>query len=127
MSESDDLTASGEEPRRISVSEHERRLRDMRCVVTESFPVSLHHCHSGSMCELGPEFPNPGWAQKQNPFLQIPLHIDVHVGPRGIDGSLGVIYWEGLYGSQVEMLHEVNSLLPYDIFEQARLWQNKTG
>jgi len=125
MSESEDLTASGEDTPRTSVSAHEKRLREMRCIVTEMYPVTLHHCHSGSMNNLGPEFRNPGMGEKNNPFLQIPLMAEYHVGVRGIDGSLGVETWEALFGTQVELLQEVNEQLEYDLWEQARMWSRE--
>ena len=107
---------------RISVTAHEKRLRQMRCVVTDSRPVTLHHCHGGSMLQLGPPFSNPGMAERNNPFFQIPILLEYHTGPRGIDGSLGVDSWEDLYGSQVELLGRVNDQLEYDLWEQAERW-----
>jgi hypothetical protein len=96
-------------------------------MVTGRYPVTLHHCHGGSMLSLGPEFPNPGMAQKQNPFLQIPLHAEYHVGPWGIDSKIGrsVKDWEGLFGSQLFHLERVNDRLPYDIWQQAKLWASQ--
>jgi len=125
MSESGDHILSGDQQQRISVSKHEKNLRQIRCVVSHRSPVTLHHCHSGSMCDLGPEFPNPGWAQRQNPFLQIPLVALYHVGNAGIDGSIGVVTWERTFGSQLDFLHEINGKLPYDIWNEARQWTSK--
>lgn len=105
----------------IPVSHHDRALRDMSCIVSQMRPVTLHHCHSGSMMELGPEFPNPGWAQRNNPFLQIPLHAKYHVGDFGVD-VIGVETWEDHFGSQVEHLEEINGMLNYDLWRQATLW-----
>lgn len=123
MSESEDRTASGEEPQRISVSRHEKNLRQLRCVVTASHPVTLHHCHGGSMLYL--EGDNPGMGEKNNPFFQIPIILEYHTGIRGIDGSLGVDSWEALYDNQVNLLDEVNDLLEYDLWEQAKLWSKE--
>jgi len=127
MSESDDHTQSGEEPRKISVSRHEKNLRELRCVVSMQYPVTLHHCHGGSMLDLGPGFPNPGMAEKNNPFLQIPLLLRYHTGSMAIDGSMGVETWEEIFGKQVDFLIEVNGQLEYDIWEQAILWNNENS
>lgn len=107
----------------VSVAQHERFLRQMHCVVSDSYPVTLHHCHGGSMLSLGPRFPNPGWAQRNNPFFQIPLHASYHIGQFGIDAGMGVETWERTFGRQLDFLAMVNADLPYDIFEQAELWQ----
>lgn len=123
MSESDDRTASGAEPQRISVSRHEKNLRKLRCVVTASVPVTLHHCHGGSMLYLAGQ--NPGMGERNNPFLQIPIILEYHTGIRGIDGSMGVDAWEAMYDNQVNLLDEVNDLLDYDLWEQAKLWSKE--
>ena len=125
MNESEDRTASGAEPQRISVSQHEKNLRELRCVVSDMYPVTLHHCHGGSMTELGPHLPNPGMGEKANPFFQIPLLLKFHTGDQGIDGAIGLAEWEAFFGTQVEFLWEVNSNLDYNIWEQAVLWSNE--
>lgn len=61
--------------------------------------------------------------QKQNPFLQIPLTAEYHVGCFGIDSGMGVDTWEEIYGTQMEHLAWVNNQLPYDIFRQALAWE----
>jgi len=109
----------------VSVTRHEKALRAMRCVVSDRHQVTLHHCHGGSMLDLGAEFPNPGMGQRNNPFLQIPLVAEYHVGQNGIDQGMGVKSWEEKYGDQVTYLKRVNWNLPYDLWEQARLWQQK--
>jgi hypothetical protein len=65
--------------------------------------------------------------QKQNPFLQIPLHAEFHVGRRGIDYGMGVETWERNYGEQIQHLREVDCLLGYEesIFTLARLWEEE--
>ncbi len=125
MSESEGPTPSGDPPPKISVSRHEKNLRQMRCVVSMLTPVTLHHCHGGSMLDLGPAFQNPGMAERNNPFFQIPIILKYHVGPMGIDGSSGVVEWERTFGSQVGFLHEINEQLEYDLWEQATLWSNE--
>lgn len=124
MNELDDPTQNGDRHQKISVSRHEKNLRQMRCVVTMHQPVTLHHCHGGSMKDLGPGIRGPGMGERNNPFFQIPLALKYHVGPFGIDGSMGVIRWESVFGSQVGFLDEVNGQLDYDLWEQATLWSN---
>jgi len=125
MIESGDHIASGVLPQRISVSRHEKNLRELRCMVTMMYPVTLHHCHGGSMTELGPEIQGPGMGERNNPFFQIPLMLDYHTGTRGIDGSLGVEVWESIFEKQVDLLNQVNDQLDYDIWEQANLWSKE--
>lgn len=66
-----------------------------------------------------------GMGQKQNPFLQIPLKADYHVGDMGIDSGMGVETWEQRFGTQMEHLQWVNDQLPYDIFWMAEVWERK--
>jgi hypothetical protein len=105
----------------VAVSKHEKYLRDLRCVVSKSPFVTLHHCHGGSIKVHGWHV---GMGQKQNPFLQIPLSWMYHTGDHGID-RIGVLTWEDRYGTQMEKLRWVNDQLPYDLFEQARSWERK--
>lgn len=126
MIESGDRTPSGDPPRKISVSRHEKNLRQMRCIVSMNpMRITLHHCHSGSMMDLGPAFQNPGMGERNNPFFQIPILLKYHTGQQGIDGSMGVKTWEKIFGSQVGFLHEVNGQLDYDLWEQATLWSKE--
>ena len=64
-----------------------------------------------------------GVGQKQNPFLQIPLKDDYHIGDMGIDSGMGVETWEERFGSQWDHLIWVNDQLPYTIFEEAVKWE----
>jgi hypothetical protein len=107
----------------VSVTAHERGLRELPCAVSGRDRVSLHHCHGGSMKLLGWHV---GMGQKQNPFLQIPLAPELHyIGPDAIDGGIGVESWERKYGTQVEHLGWVAEQLGYDIFALARAWGEK--
>lgn len=65
-----------------------------------------------------------GMSQRQNPYLQIPLHAHYHVGARGIDTGEGVLRWERFFGTQVEHLNEIDSFLryPVSIWELAQAW-----
>lgn len=102
----------------ISTKEHMAAVRRMRCAVTRRSPVTLHHCHGGSLTE---EFPHlcRGGSQKTSDYLVIPLTVDLHVGHTGIDGSLGVRAWEEMWGRQTDHLRAVSAALGYDVFELA--------
>ena len=104
---------------RIAVSTHEKNLRELRCAVCRNPQVTLHHCHGGSIKDEGWHV---GVGQKQNPFLQIPLKAEYHVGDLGIDYGYGVRRWEEHFGTQMEHLQWVNDQLPYDIFVLAKAW-----
>lgn len=106
----------------ISVSRHEKNLRRLPCAVSRQPQVTLHHVHGGSIKDHGWHV---GVAQKQNPFLQIPLHAEYHVGRFGIDYGYGVLSWERDFGTQWEHLEWVNDQLPYDIFQLAHEWEEK--
>ena len=111
----------------VPVSVHDRNLRAMRCVVSDRWPVTLHHCHGGSMLKLMSVSPNPGMAQRSNPFFQIPLLAEYHVGQFGIDSGMGrykgVKEWEKAFGEQATFLEEINGQLTYDLWKQAAQWE----
>ena len=118
---------SGVEPVKIEmvpVSRHEKNLRAMRCVVSQVQPVTLHHCHGGSMLEVIGG--NPGMGQRSNPFYQIPLWAKYHVGRFGIDTGMGEIksveQWEERFGTQMDHLKEINEALDYNLWFQAGMW-----
>ena len=108
-----------------SVAEHERNLRRLKCVVSDTTPVTLHHCHGGSMLEV---VPNPGWAQRANASLQIPLNAKYHIGEFGIDTGMGVVKgvaeWEEMFGSQLELLDLTSERLGYDIWDLYKKWKD---
>lgn len=104
----------------IAVSKHEKYLRQMRCVVSKSPFITLHHTHGGSMKEHGWHV---GVGQKQNPFLQLPLNVEYHVGNFGIDSGIGVETWESQFGRQWDHLTWLNDQLPYNIFAEAVRWE----
>lgn len=105
-----------------SVSAHEKSLRGLPCCVSRLRPVTLHHCHGGSIKLAGWHV---GIAQKQNPYLQIPLHEKYHTGIFGIDGGMGVLRWERGFGTQVKHLQWVIDQLGYNVFELAKQWEEK--
>lgn len=106
---------------------HERNLRTLRCLVSGHTAITLHHCHGGSMLELGEPFSNSGMAQRSNPFFQIPLHAQYHVGEFGVDTGMGKIksvkQWEETFGTQRLLLDELDEVLPYDLWQQAALYE----
>jgi len=106
----------------VSVSQHEKSLRELPCAVSRKKPVTLHHCHGGSM--VG--FP-VGMGQRQNPFLQIPLHADYHTGDFGIDSGMGmwVDRWEDTFGTQLSHLAWVEQRLGYNLAELADEWERR--
>jgi len=115
----------------IPVSRHEKNLREMRCVVSQFSPVTLHHCHGGSMLRgltLMEDLAGnrPGMGERSNPFYQIPLAAKYHVGEFGIDTGMGEIksveQWEERFGTQMDHLGTVNDQLDYDIFFEAGMW-----
>jgi hypothetical protein len=74
---------------------------------------------------------NVGWpvgmGQRQNPYLQIPLHEKYHTGSFGIDAGVGVTSWESQLGTQVALLDETEELLGYDIWDLARAHENPSN
>jgi hypothetical protein len=104
----------------VSIRQHERNLRDLKCAVSRMTPVTLHHCHGGSIKSSGWHV---GMGQKQNPFLQIPLHAMYHIGDWGIDSGVGVESWEKTWGRQWDHLIWVNNQLGYNIFAEAVKWE----
>lgn len=112
----------------IGTRRHEQLVRQLPCAVSRKFPVTIHHTHGGSVKDHGWHV---GMAQRQNPFLIIPLHFDWHVGKYGIDAGVGVESWESTWGTQIEHLEYVDEEMksrfgyPTSIFELARAYQNR--
>ena len=108
-----------------TIKEHHRNVGALRCVVTGSPNPTLHHCHSGSLAELG--FVRGVSQRGVSEALVIPLKADFHCfDARGdaLDGGIGIETWESWYGSQVEHLREVSDLLGYDLFRLAKEWKD---
>lgn len=101
---------------RKAIEAHEIFLRSMYCMATGKHPVSLHHCHGGSLKDHGIHV---GTGQKNNHWLQIPIHLEIHVGPQGIDGNIGVAAWEERWGTQFDMLCEVSRRAGFNVFKRA--------
>lgn len=106
----------------ISVTQHNKRLKQLPCIVTErTIGLSCHHCHGGSIRDLG--F-HRGGSQKTNDYLQIPLCWELHLGPMNPE-AIGILTWESTVATQVELLNQVSELLGYDVIEYARDYEQR--
>lgn len=105
------------------IKNHWNNLAELGCVVSGShYGVTMHHCHGGSMLQV-PGFENPGWSQKANDWLVIPLVAKFHTGKYGIDNGQGqyksVAEWEQEFGLQVDFLDELCRELGYNVWNMA--------
>ena len=106
-----------------TIKEHHANVRGLVCVITGNPVVTLHHCHGGSMEEAGW---TAGTSKRGcSEALVLPLKADFHVGAEGIDFGIGVLTWEGWYGTQMDYLKEVGEKLGYDLFTLAKDWAEK--
>lgn len=115
-------TESDEVKLPCSVTEHEKRLRTLGCILTGAKPPTLHHARGGSMAVS--LFGTPGVGQKQNHALQIPLARALHVGQQGIDCRIngGVETWEKKWMPQVRLLSLSSRQLQYNQHALAWRW-----
>ena len=102
----------------VSVTQHHKNVRAMRCLISDRPGVTLHHVHGGSMKQFGQL---RGTGLKVSDYLVLPIHADFHVGKYGCDSGMGILTWEMTFGSQFVMLQEVSQHLGYDVFELAGL------
>ncbi len=105
-----------------TIKEHQANVRALTCVITANPWPTIHHVHGGSMKDAG--YHSGGAQRGCGEALIIPLKADYHVGDEGIDYGVGVRTWEKWYGTQMELLKEVNDGLDYDIFSLHKAWQN---
>lgn len=107
---------------KLSVSALDKRLRDLRCVISQRPHPSLHHLRGGSV-KLTP-WGSPGAGQKQNEALKLPLHADYHFGQFGIDARIngGAESWENQFGRQIDLLSGVSSSLNVCLWGLAWAW-----
>ena len=108
----------------MRIKDHFGNVAALKCAVCQQ-GATIHHCHGGSMVDwFGAEM-SPRWGQKQNDWLVIPLCGKHHYGEDGIDTGMGnikgVCEWESHFGLQVYHLIQVDSMLPYSIWEMAGL------
>lgn len=98
---------------RKDIRAYHNMLAEMACVVTGKRPVTLHHCHGGSLADAGI---TRGMSQRPSDWLVIPIIMDLHVGPHGIDGGKGVRSWESEHGTQMDHLLALQEKLDIDLF-----------
>jgi len=101
---------------RKAIMAYHSMLAEMACVVTGKRPVTLHHCHGGSLADAGI---NRGMSQRPSDWLVIPIIMDLHVGPQGIDGGKGVRSWEAEHGTQMDHLLALQEKLNIQLFTLA--------
>jgi hypothetical protein len=109
-------------PHERGLTAHMKRVRAMRCVVSDDPSVTLHHAKGGSMVKLLGDAGNPGVGKKVSDWLVIPLNWRYHTGDYGIDNGLafkGKEHWELAYGTQVSHLIAVSIELGYNVFARA--------
>lgn len=106
-----------------TVKEHHDNVRALGCVITANPWPTIHHVHGGSMKDSG--YHSGGGQRGCGEALVLPIKADHHVGDQGIDYGVGVETWELWYGNQIDLLHEINEQLPYDIFDLHARWQKE--
>ncbi|OFE11400.1 hypothetical protein PHACT_12650 [Pseudohongiella acticola] len=99
-----------------AIEKYHALVAEMACVVTGKRPVTLHHCHGGSLADIGI---TRGMSQRPSDWLVIPIIMDLHVGPQGIDGGKGVRSWEAEHGAQLDHLIDLQLKLGIDLFTLA--------
>jgi len=95
------------------IAAHLNALAQLPCVVTGQSPVTLHHCHGGSLKDAGI---HRGKSQRPSDFLVIPIVEQLHTGALGIDGGLGVRTWEFRFGRQMDHLHKISRFMEINVF-----------
>ena len=105
------------------IKKHWNRLFEMGCVIS-GVPPTIHHCHGGSLRELGI---HKGLGQKTSDWLCIPLAVKYHTGDVGIDGALGVVEWERRFGTQVGHLDDVCRELGINVWKRAGIDREVEG
>ena len=106
-------------PRPRTIAEHHANVLAVGCIVTRLPNPVLHYCHDGSIARIASSLVAPG---ERNEGLVLPLAVQYHTGRSGIDGRLGVLEWERMFGTQAAYLDQLCSLLGYDVWDLARGW-----
>lgn len=97
-----------------AIRRHWSAVTALGCAVCRTpLDVTIHHVHGGSCRGLR------GMGQKTNDWLVIGLCPRHHTGAAGIDGSLGVLTWEAMFGPQLLMLLRTGLALGINPFDQA--------
>lgn len=95
---------------------HFARVAQYPCWVSGHYPVTIAHCHGGSVLEAGFK---RGMAKKPSDWLVLPIAFEYHLGRNGMD-VIGIKEWEAHFGRQVDMLEEFGRRLKLDLFALAR-------
>jgi len=98
------------------IKRHWDRVADLGCIVCLAKPATIHHCHGGSLKEIGL---HRAVGRKTSDWLVIPLCVVHHVGKYGADSTV-VVRWERRYWTQVELLGWVSERLGIDVIAKAR-------
>jgi hypothetical protein len=107
----------------MTIREHWDRVADLGCILSGAQSPTLHHCHGGSLREIGI---HKGLGQKTSDFLVIPLAPRFHTGEYGID-VIPVWEWEHRFGRQVDHLDELCQSLGYNVWELAGVKRRVEG
>jgi len=99
------------------IKRHWDRVADLGCIVCLAKPATIHHCHGGSLKEIGL---HRAGGKKPIDWLVVPLCPTHHTGDFGIDGPMGVKRWEREYWPQVELLQWVSDRVGFDVIAKAR-------
>ena len=109
--------------RSAELQRHWDRVAALGCILSNRPDPTIHHCHGGSMREVGVM---KGKGQKTSDWLVIPLDALFHVGQYGIDlGHITVPEWEARFGRQVDLLDKVADLLGVDVWAKAGIDRKK--
>lgn len=80
--------------------EYQKRVRELGCIICER-PASLHHVRTGV-----------GKGQKSSEYDVLPLCPDHHLwGGHGVAFHAGKETWQGMYGTEAELLEQVKEKL----------------
>ncbi len=102
------------------VRRHWTKVAELGCILTGR-PAEIAHCHGGSIKLLGSEF-HPGWGQKQNDWLVLPLAPEIHrIGPKSLDGG-SVDEWEDHWDLQIKLLLELSWQVGYSVYKKAGIY-----
>lgn len=107
----------------LTISNHWKRVRALGCAITRRPDVQIAHCHGGSMRAVFGSALQHGMGKKTSDWLVIPLHMEFHTGPVGLDTYYeGPAGWEAMLGvTQLELLEWVARETETDVFDLAGL------
>lgn len=110
------------------VRAHWDKVGILPCCLSWRRPVTLHHCHGGSMIDVLGSC-HRSLNQKTSDWLVIPLAAEFHStgGPYAIDGPMGVVEWERRFGTQVDYLDGLCKALGYNVWKRAGIEREVEG